>query len=175
MICAAVIVTFVVTYQSSRSEFPVLEQKPHIWGALECQEFIERIRRREFIDAVYYARKVLAPNMVVSLPSPIASASIDNISAGASPRGNKRPMGISDCQKRKIGPRITALSLFRSQKDVNFFHHRRNPQQNLRSRLQQQQQQQQQQHTTTAAEVVGLLAYKNADSSPLSHLLSQKR
>ncbi len=166
-----VITLFTVIYQSSRSEFPVLEQKPHIWGALECQEFIERIRRREFVDAMQYARNVLAPNMVVSLPSPIASASIGDISAGSSPRGNKRPMGILDCQKRKIGPHIAALSLFRSQKDVNFFHHRRNPHQNLISRSQQHQQQ----HTTTAAEVVGLLAYENVDSSPLSHLLSQKR
>ncbi len=158
-----------VHIKSSRSEVPVLEQKPHIWGALECQEFVEMIRDRDFVSAVHYARKHLAPNMVVSLPSPITSDSIgDNISAGSSPRGNKRPMGISDCQQRRAGPRINGLPLFRPQKHVNVFHHRRNPQQNLKSRSQRQ-------NVPTAAEVVGLLAYKNVDSSPLSYLLSQKR
>ncbi len=154
-----------------RSNFPVLEQKPHIWGALGCQEFIERIKRHEFIEAVHYARKVLAPNMLESLSSPPYVSM--NTSTGSSPRGNKRPMGIPDCHKRRIGARITTTSsLFHSQKDVNHFQHRRKSLQSLSSHLQRQELQQ---HQTTAAEVVGLLAYKDIDSSPLLHLLSEKR
>ncbi len=135
-----------------------MEQKPHIWGALECQEFIERIKRREFIEAAQYARQILAPNMLGNLPSSISSM---DTSTGSSPRGNKRPMGIHDCHKRRIGPRTTGLSpQFGSQKYLNHhFHQQHKPSQ----------------QETMAGEVVGLLAYKNVGSSPLSYLLSKKR